>query len=190
MFLIVGLGNPGAKYEGHRHNVGFMAVDELHRNYGFGNWSAKEKALVSKGQIKGQACLLVKPQTFMNCSGESVQPLANFFKVPSEKILVIHDELDLPTCKVKIKIGGGHGGHNGLKSIQQRLGTPNFKRVRIGVDHPGHKDRVSGYVLSDFSKKERLDIAMIMTHLVDALPHILAGDDARVMNDLARVMPL
>lgn len=186
MFLVVGLGNPGSKYENTRHNIGFMAVDAMHRRHSFSAWSEKFKADMSKGDIDGNKAILLKPLTFMNLSGESIQQAAHFFKISPENIIVLHDELDLEPLRVKIKIGGGNGGHNGLKSTQQMLGTPNFKRIRIGIGHPGSKDKVSPFVLSDFSKKERPDFDVLCEHLADYLPKILSGKDANVMNELAR----
>ena len=186
MFLIVGLGNPGTKYENNRHNIGFMAVDAMHRRHNFSAWSEKYKGQISKGEITGMSVILLKPMTFMNLSGESIQQTANFFKIPPENIIVLHDELDLEPLRVKIKVGGGNGGHNGLKSAQQMLGTANFKRIRMGIGHPGDKDKVSPYVLSDFSKKERPDFDVLCEHIADHIPAILKGDDAKVMNTLAR----
>lgn len=186
MFLVVGLGNPGTKYENTRHNIGFMAVDAMHRRHNFSVWTEKFKAEMSKGDVNGTKTILLKPLTFMNLSGESIQQAAHFFKIKPENIIVLHDELDLDPLRVKIKIGGGNGGHNGLKSTQKMMGTPNFKRVRIGIGHPGDKNKVSGFVLSDFSKKERPDFDVLCEHLADHLPKIIKNEDAKVMNDLAR----
>lgn len=186
MFLVVGLGNPGTKYENTRHNIGFMAVDALHRRLSFSSWTEKFSGMLSKGEIDGKKVILLKPLTFMNLSGESIQKAAHFFKITPENILVIHDELDLDPCRVKIKIGGGNGGHNGLKSTQKMMGTPNFKRLRIGIGHPGEKDKVSPYVLSDFSKKERPDFDVLCEHIVDTLPLILQNEDAKAMTLLSR----
>lgn len=155
MWLFVGLGNPGAEYAGHRHNIGFMAVDEIARVYGFSAFRSKFQGEVSEGRIAGENVLLLKPQTFMNESGQSVGKAAKFYKIPPERIVVFHDELDLKPGEVRVKTGGGNAGHNGLKSIQAHLGTPDFVRVRLGIGHPGDKGRVSGYVLSDFTKAER-----------------------------------
>ena len=140
MFLIVGLGNPGSKYEETRHNIGFKAVDEIVRRFSFSPWVEKFSGVISKGAIDGEKIILLKPQTFMNLSGQSVQLAAHFFKIDPKNIIVIHDELDLPPLKTRIKLGGGNGGHNGLKSIQQCMGTADFIRVRLGVGHPGDKN--------------------------------------------------
>ena len=153
MHLIVGLGNPGAEYAGHRHNVGFMAVDEIARHHNFPAFRQKFSALVSEGVVDGEKLLLLKPQTFMNLSGDAVGQAAKFYKLTPADISVIHDELDLAPGKVRIKSGGGHGGHNGLRSIEAHLGK-DFVRVRIGIGHPGHKERVNPHVLSNFHKAD------------------------------------
>lgn len=155
MWLIVGLGNPGKDYEKHRHNVGFMVVDAVAAdNPALPLFKRKYKGLVTEGQIAGSKVILLKPETFMNLSGESVVKAAQFYKIPPEKIIVFHDELDLSPAEVRVKQGGGNAGHNGLKSMQQHLGTPDFWRVRIGIGRPAHKGQVSSYVLSNFSKED------------------------------------
>ena len=153
MRLIVGLGNPGPKYEGNRHNIGFMAVDEIVRRHGFGPWRARFQGLVSEGALDGGKTLVLKPQTFMNESGRAVGEAMRFFKLDPADVWVIYDELDLAPAKLRVKEGGGHGGHNGLRSIDAHIGK-DYRRVRLGIGHPGHKDRVAGYVLSDFAKDE------------------------------------
>lgn len=154
MFLIVGLGNPGAEYAGTRHNIGFMAADELHRYYKFSSYKSKFDGLIAEGAIGGEKVLLLKPQTFMNLSGNSVIKAANFYKILPENIIVIHDDMDLPIGKIKTKIGGGAGGHNGLKSIDAAI-TPNYNRIRIGVGHPQSGGAaVINHVLSKFSKAD------------------------------------
>lgn len=157
MLLIVGLGNPGEKYSQNRHNVGFMAVDEIADTHNFGPGKSKFSALVREGTIQTDngpvKALTLKPMTFMNESGQAVQKAAQFYKIPLDKIIVFHDELDLDPGKFRIKTGGGIAGHNGLRSIRQHLGE-NYHRARIGIGHPGHKDRVHSYVLSDFAKSE------------------------------------
>jgi len=156
MWLFVGLGNPGKDYEKHRHNVGFMVLDAvLEDNPSFSSYSKKYKGLFTAGQIAGEKVALLKPETFMNLSGESVVKAAQFYKIPPERIIVFHDELDLKPGELRVKQGGGNAGHNGLKSIQQHLGTPDFWRVRIGIGRPAHKGQVSSYVLSDFSKEDQ-----------------------------------
>ena len=170
MWLLDGLGNPGSNYEGNRHNVGFMIADALASDYHFPNYSSKHQALFSKGSIAGEDCVICKPQSFMNDSGKPTGQVARFFQIPTEKIIVFYDELDLPLGKIRIKQGGGHGGHNGLKSLDAHLGK-DYWRVRFGIEHPGHKERVTGHVLSDFSKQEK--------------PYV----DERC-NDLSRNLPL
>jgi PTH1 family peptidyl-tRNA hydrolase len=161
--LIVGLGNPGREYESTRHNVGFLWVDELARlqNLGFRS-EAKFHGLTARGQLHGHEVLLLKPQTFMNVSGRSVGALAQFYKISPEEMLVVHDELDLPPGVARLKIGGGHGGHNGLKDIIAHLGSRDFWRLRIGIGHPGERSEVSNYVLNDPRREERelIDEAM------------------------------
>lgn len=154
MYLIVGLGNPGTEYRFHRHNVGFLMVDILHQAYGTTEFQKnKWQGLMAEGVINGHKVLFVKPQTYMNLSGPAVNGPANFYKIPLDKILVIHDELDIPPAEIRLKKGGGNGGHNGLKSIDAHLGKE-YWRLRIGIGHPGIKDLVSGYVLSNLPQKE------------------------------------
>lgn len=189
MQLWVGLGNPGAQYAGHRHNVGFMALDRIAADHGFGTWSAKFKGQVSEGRFGSVRVLLLKPQTFMNLSGESVRAAADFYKLGPEAITVFHDELDLAPFRVRLKQGGGHAGHNGLRSIIQHLGD-GFARVRLGIGHPGHKDRVSGYVLSDFAKAEAEGLDDLLRGVSDGAAALAAGDGARFLNAVAaRVAP-
>ena len=177
MLLWVGLGNPGEKYAGNRHNIGFMAVDEIARHYGFGPEKSKFSGIIQEGMVQSEAgpvkILLLKPTTFMNESGRAVQKAMQFYKIPLENVTVFYDELDLAPGKIRHKIGGGIAGHNGLRSIRQHVGDK-FNRVRIGIGHPGHRDRVSGYVLSDFSKSEKPWV----DDLIDALARcagLLAG---------------
>ncbi len=185
MFLVVGLGNPGSKYENNRHNIGFKAVDDIFRRFSFSAWSQKFNADMAKGSIDQHKVVLLKPMTYMNNSGESVQKVMAYFKIKPENVIVLHDELDLPPLKVRYKLGGGNGGHNGLKSIQQRIGTADFYRFRIGVGHPGSKDRVSRYVLSDFSKVETPYFEDLCADLSAAFPMILSGKGERVVSDLS-----
>jgi PTH1 family peptidyl-tRNA hydrolase len=189
MQLWVGLGNPGAQYAGNRHNVGFLALDRVAADHGFGAWSAKFKGQVSEGRFGSVRVLLLKPQTFMNLSGESVRAAADFYKLGPEAITVFHDELDLAPFRVRLKQGGGHAGHNGLRSIIQHLGD-GFARVRLGIGHPGHKDRVSGYVLSDFAKAEAEGLDDLLRGVSDGAAALAAGDGARFLNAVAaRVAP-
>ncbi len=152
MYLIVGLGNPGPQYKGNRHNIGFMAVDIIADDYSFSPYRNKFQGLLSEGRIGGIKVAILKPETYMNNSGQSVAAAAKFFKIEPDHIIVFHDELDLGPGKLRVRLGGGNAGHNGLKSMQAHLGSPNFWRGRIGIGHPGDKNLVSNYVLSDFAK--------------------------------------
>ena len=154
MKLWVGLGNPGDKYARHRHNIGFMAVDRIAQAHGFSPWRARFQGLASEGTLAGEKILLLKPQTYMNLSGQSVGEAMRFLKVPLGDVTVIHDEIDLAPGKLKVKSGGGHAGHNGLRSIHAHVGD-GYHRVRLGVGHPGHKDAVPSYVLHDFAKADQ-----------------------------------
>lgn len=181
MQLWVGLGNPGAQYAGNRHNIGFMALDRIAADHGFGPWSAKFKGQFAEGRLAGGKVWLLKPQTFMNLSGDAVQAAAAFYKLAPSDIRVFHDELDLAPFKVRVKRGGGAAGHNGLRSMIQHLGD-DFHRVRLGIGHPGHKDRVSGYVLSDFAKAEGDALDDLLRGLSDGAPALAQGDAARFLN--------
>ena len=156
MLLWVGLGNPEPAQARHRHNIGFMALDAIARRHGFSPWRQRFKGLVAEGSIAGTKVLALKPLTYMNGSGEAVQPAGAFHKIPPEAICAFHDELDLAPGKVRVKRGGGAAGHNGLRDMQRALGTPDFWRVRLGIGHPGHKDRVTGHVLGNFAKVDDL----------------------------------
>ncbi|WP_374527398.1 aminoacyl-tRNA hydrolase [Novosphingobium sp.] len=187
MQLWVGLGNPGPQYAMHRHNVGFMALDTIADVHNFGPEQKKFQGWLREGRIGGQKVLLLKPATFMNESGRSVGEALRFYKLGTDALTVFHDELDLAPFKVKVKQGGSHAGHNGLRSIDQHLG-PDFRRVRLGIGHPGHKDRVTGYVLGNYAKAE-LDPLTDMLGAISAEADWLAkGDDARFMSDVARRM--
>ena len=154
MLLLVGLGNPGERYVGNRHNIGFMAVQEIAKRHGIGPWRRRFQGVACEGPIGGERALLLLPGTFMNESGRAVAEAAHFYKLPLDDVTVFHDEIDLPPAKVRVKIGGGIAGHNGLRSISEHIGN-DYRRVRIGVGHPGNKDMVQHYVLSDFAKSER-----------------------------------
>ena len=189
MQIWVGLGNPGAKYALNRHNVGFMAMDAIAEVYGFGPEQKKFAGSVREGRIGTQKILLLKPATFMNESGRSVGEAMRFYKLDMDALTVFHDELDLAPGKVRVKRGGGHAGHNGLRSLHAHIG-PDYRRVRIGIGHPGHKDRVSGYVLSDFAKAETGLLADVMRGISDGADALAAGDDGRFMTAVAlRVAP-
>ncbi|UWQ23061.1 aminoacyl-tRNA hydrolase [Jannaschia sp. W003] len=189
MQLWVGLGNPGAKYAGNRHNVGFMALDRIAADHGFPAWRSKFQAELSEGRFGSERVALLKPATFMNLSGQSVGEAMRFLKIESTAVTVFHDELDLAPFKLRLKAGGGHAGHNGLRSIHQHLG-PHYDRVRIGIGHPGHKDRVSGYVLSDFAKSEGDALDDMLRGISDGAPKLAAGDGPGFLNAVAlRVVP-
>lgn len=156
MFLFIGLGNPTKEHERNRHNIGFMAVDEIARVYNFPSYKTKYQGEYSEGMIAGEKVAILKPQTYMNLSGRSAAPCINFYKIPLTQVFVFHDELDVNEGRVRIKIGGGAGGHNGIKSLDECLGDVGYYRVRMGIGHPGHKDRVHGYVLGNFSSDEQI----------------------------------
>lgn len=182
--LIIGLGNPGPEYSANRHNIGFMAVDAVAEAYGFAKWSKKFQGQLSEGTIAGEKVFLLKPQTYMNLSGESAGKVAQFYKIPPENIIVIHDELDLPLGKLRVKIGGGNGGHNGLNSLDEHLGK-DYWRVRVGIGHPGDKDAVSDYVLSDFTKAEHTFVESMVGEIAKYIGLLLQGNDAEFMNRIA-----
>ena len=184
MKLFTGLGNPGAGYAGHRHNVGFMALDRIAADHGFGPWRAKFQGLVSEGGLGGAKVVLLKPQTFMNLSGQSVQAAMAFYKLDLADLVVFHDELDLKPGQMRVKLGGGPAGHNGLRSIAQHLG-PDHWRVRLGIGHPGHKDRVSGYVLSDFAKSEQDWLEALLDGVSDGAALLAKGDSVGFANRVA-----
>ena len=184
MLLIAGLGNPGPQYAGNRHNVGFMAADAIARRHSFSGFSKKFRGEIAEGTLAGEKALIIKPMTFMNLSGDSVGEAMRFYKLSPSDIIVIHDELDLPPGKIKLKIGGGNGGHNGLKSIDAHCGK-DYKRLRIGIGHPGHKDRVNPHVLGDFAKSDREWLEPLLGAIADQADLIARGDDAGFLNKIA-----
>ncbi|MBD3759174.1 aminoacyl-tRNA hydrolase [Rhizorhabdus sp.] len=184
MQIWVGLGNPGAQYALHRHNVGFMAVDTIAEVHGFDPWKKQFQGWASAGRINGQRILLLKPATFMNESGRAVGEAMRFFKADMGDVTVFHDELDLAPFKVKVKTGGGTAGHNGLRSTEAHIGNA-FRRVRIGIGHPGHKDRVTGHVLGNYAKAEMDPLADLLGALAAEAGWLAARDDARFMNEVA-----
>jgi PTH1 family peptidyl-tRNA hydrolase len=184
MQLWVGLGNPGAQYSMHRHNVGFMALDTLAEVHGFGPVQKKFQGWLQEGRIGPEKILLLKPATFMNESGRAVGEAMRFYKLGLDALTVFHDELDLAPFKVKVKQGGGTAGHNGLRSIDQHLGA-DFRRVRLGIGHPGHKDRVTGYVLGNYAKSEVDDLADMLGAIAAEAEWLAKGDGTRFMNDVA-----
>ena len=189
MQLWIGLGNPGAKYAGNRHNIGFMAMDRIAADHGFTPWRAKFQGEISEGRFGSERVMLLKPATFMNLSGQSVGEAMRFLKLDSTDLTVFHDEIDLAPGKCRLKAGGGHAGHNGLRSIHQHIG-PHYDRVRLGVGHPGHKDAVPGYVLRDFPKADQGWLDDLLRGLSDGAPALAAGDGGRFMNAVAlRVAP-
>ncbi|HEY8038796.1 MAG TPA: aminoacyl-tRNA hydrolase [Polyangiaceae bacterium] len=176
MFLVVGLGNPGREHEKDRHNVGFMVVDDLRRAEGWPDFRARPGGVWTRGELGGMPVVLLQPQTYMNRSGDCVQPTAAFFKVPPERLVVVHDELDLPWGDVRLKAGGGHAGHNGLRSILERLGAPDFVRVRVGIGRPppGLPGQVADWVLSGFDAVERAELPAVVTRAADAVRRVVA----------------
>jgi peptidyl-tRNA hydrolase, PTH1 family len=186
MQLWVGLGNPGAQYALHRHNVGFMAADIIAEVHGFAPWSKKFRSLIAEGRIGSQRVLLLKPQTFMNDSGDAVQQALRFYKLDMDALTVFHDELDLAPFKVKVKVGGGTAGHNGLRSIDASLGSE-FRRVRIGIGHPGpgRKDLVTPHVLGNYRKAEIESLSDVLAAIAAEAEWLAEGDDARFMSEVA-----
>lgn len=184
MQIWIGLGNPGASYCGHRHNVGFMAVDAIAAAHGFGSPRKAFQGWAREGRIGDARILLLKPQTFMNEAGRAAGEAMRFFKLGEADITVFHDELDLAPFKVKVKTGGGTAGHNGLRSTEAHVGN-GFRRVRLGIGHPGHKDRVTPYVLGNYAKAEADDLAAMLDAVAAEAGWLAAGDDVRFMNDVA-----
>ncbi len=184
MKLFAGLGNPGVKYARNRHNVGFMAVDRIAEDHGFGPWKSRFHGLVAEGRLGREKVLLLKPQTYMNLSGQAVGEAMRFYKLSPEDVIVFHDELDLAPGKVRVKQGGGHAGHNGLRSIHQHIGDA-YGRVRIGIGHPGRKELVSGYVLHDFSRADEDWLDDVLRGISDGAVALAEGDTARFQNAVA-----
>ena len=183
--MIVGLGNPGSEYADTRHNAGFWFVDEVARKYG-GQFKNEKKfhGEVASASIAGQQVWLLKPTTFMNLSGQSVLALMQFYKINLQNILVVHDDLDLPAGDARLKSGGGHGGHNGLRDIISRCGGNGFQRLRLGIGHPGHKEKVTGHVLKKASSEDRQAIAAAIDDAMRVLPQCVEGDIQKAMNTL------
>ena len=189
MKLFVGLGNPGSEYAGNRHNIGFMALDRIAADHGFGPWKKAHHGLVSDGRLGEEKVVLLKPDTFMNNSGQAVQSAVSFLKLPMADVVVFHDELDLAPGKLRTKLAGGHAGHNGLRSIHAHLGDA-YARVRLGIGHPGHKDAVSGYVLHDFTKADRDWLDPLLQGISDGAVELARGEEAKFLNLVAlRVNP-
>lgn len=184
MHVIAGLGNPGASYAGNRHNIGFMAADEIVRRHSFSPWKKKFKGEIAEGEIAGMKTLVLKPLTFMNNSGESVAEALRFYKLTPADLIVIYDELDLAPGKLRIKTGGGAGGHNGIRSIDAHCGNA-YRRVRLGIGHPGHKELVQRHVLGDFAKVDREWLEPFLQAIADSAALLIAGEDSSFMNRVA-----
>ena len=184
MLLWVGLGNPGREHARQRHNIGFMALDAIARRHGFGPWRSRFKGEIADGSIAGQRITLLKPQTYMNASGQSVQPAAGFHKIPPADVWAFHDELDLAAGKVRVKRGGGAAGHNGLRDMQRAFGSPDFWRVRLGIGHPGMKERVHGHVLGDFAKADTW-VEPLLDAVAEAAPLLAQGRPEEFMTKVA-----
>jgi PTH1 family peptidyl-tRNA hydrolase len=187
MLLFVGLGNPGSRHARNRHNIGFMAIEAIARRYSFAPFRARFQSRASEGQIGGERVVLVEPQTFMNESGRAVGEAARFYKIEPAEIVVFHDELDLAPGKLRVKIGGGNAGHNGLRSITAHLGN-DYKRVRLGIGHPGDKALVYSYVLNDFAKAEEPWVAALCDALAQDIPLLVKGDDAHFQSKVHLAM--
>jgi peptidyl-tRNA hydrolase, PTH1 family len=184
MKLFVGLGNPGAQYARHRHNVGYVALDRIAAAHGLGPWRKRFQGETVEGTLGGERVVLLKPTTYMNDSGRSVGEAARFLKIPLEDIYVFHDEIDLAPAKLKVKAGGGNAGHNGLRSLSAHMGN-DYNRVRIGVGHPGVKDAVAHYVLHDFAKVEYAWLDPLLDAMAEAAPFLAKGDNARFLSQVA-----
>ncbi len=186
MQLLVGLGNPGPRHAKNRHNIGFMVADEIVRRHGFGPWRVRFQARVAEGRIGAHRVLLMKPETYMNESGRAVGEAVRFFKLPPGDVTVIYDEIDLKAGKIKVKTGGGAGGHNGIRSLDSHIGR-DYRRVRLGVGHPGHKDLVHGYVLQDFAKAEMPGVEKLVDAVASEVPMLLDGDEGAFMSRVAHL---
>ena len=187
MRLFVGLGNPGSKYEGNRHNIGFMVVDEIARRHGFSPWRRRFQGETSEGVLGGERVVLLKPATYMNESGRAVQEAAKFFKLGESEVVVFHDEIELPPAKMRVKVGGGIAGHNGLRSISAHLGNE-YRRVRLGVGHPGVKEIVHIHVLNDFAKSERPWVAALCETVAEHAELLVSGKDSQFQNKVHLAM--
>ena len=192
MQILAGQGNPGAKYAGNRHNLGFMVLDRIAADHGFGPWKSRFQSDAAEGTIQTAngpvKLLLPKPQTFYNESGRAAGEAARFYKLPPEAVTVFHDEIDLAPCRVRVKRGGGHSGNNGIRSMLAHLG-PDVRRIRLGVGHPGDKSKVMPYVLADFAKAEKDWVEALMDACSRALPYLIEGNDERYQTEVLRLAP-
>jgi PTH1 family peptidyl-tRNA hydrolase len=184
VLLFAGLGNPGAKYANYRHNVGFMAADAIARRHNFSPWSKKFQGLVAEGNLGGEKIILIKPQTYMNLSGQSVGEAMRFYKLEPSALTVFYDEIDLAPGKVRVKVGGGAGGHNGIRSIDQHI-AKDYRRVRIGIGHPGVKELVHGHVLGDFAKADKEWLEPLLDAIAGSAELLVKGDDSSFMNKVS-----
>ncbi len=184
MLLVVGLGNPGPEHAYHRHNIGFMAVDDIVHRHGFSPFRARFQGRLAEGRLAGDKALVLKPMTYMNRSGQAVGEAMRYFKLTPEQVVVVYDELDLAPGKCRVKRGGGSGGHNGIRSIDRHIG-PEYWRVRLGIGHPGHKDRVHGYVLHDFAKSDEDWLDPLLEAVADAFPLMAEGEPEKFMTRVA-----
>jgi PTH1 family peptidyl-tRNA hydrolase len=187
MRLFVGLGNPGTKYQGNRHNIGFMVVDEIARRHGFAPWRRRFQGETSEGALAGERVILLKPATYMNLSGNAVQDASQFFKLTEDDVVVFHDEIELPPAKVRVKVGGGIAGHNGLRSISAHIGNE-YRRVRLGVGHPGVKELVHAHVLNDFAKSERPWVEALVDVVAENAALLVAAKDSAFQNKVHLAM--
>jgi PTH1 family peptidyl-tRNA hydrolase len=184
MRLLVGLGNPGERYAQNRHNIGFMAIEKIAERYRFSPWRARFQGVMAEGTVDGQKVLALKPQTYMNLSGQAVGEAARFFKIQTAATIVMYDEIELAAGKVKVKLGGGSAGHNGIKSIDAHTG-PEYWRLRLGVGRPATKEEVHGHVLSDFAKADQEWLDKLLCAVSDAIPLLIAGDESKFMTKVA-----
>ena len=187
MWLIVGLGNPGSQYQRNRHNIGFMAVDEIVRRHDLSSSKKKFQALLSEGEIAGEKVLVLKPQTYMNLSGQSVQAAVSFYKIPLDHVVVFHDDLDLAFGKIRVKFSGGAAGHNGLRSIDDHLGKE-YWRVRLGIGHPGDKEFVTQHVLGDFAKADKLWLEKLLEVIADNAERLIKKDMDGFMSKVSQAL--
>ncbi|MFQ6016704.1 MAG: aminoacyl-tRNA hydrolase [Kiloniellaceae bacterium] len=187
MLLLVGLGNPGPRHADNRHNIGFMAVDEIVRRHRFGPWRHRFQGRLAEGRVAGAKVLALKPETYMNGSGRAVGEALRFYKLDPDEVIVLHDDIDLAPGKVKVKRGGGPGGHNGLRSVDAHIGR-HYRRLRLGIGHPGDKTLVEGYVLRDFAKAEAARRDKLLEAVAAELPRLIEGDDGAFMSRVAHIM--